>query len=237
MRQSGVLLMTAPGSDQVPTGQVPWAFRFLGKLVIEVLPAALASAIGAFLIAHYQFAHPIEPAGATVVASAPASGQMLQLVREEHDMVRDFLVAEQAADKSHAADVSATLAAADAEPAVPETRRVAAAAVDKASARSKPTVVAGLAAPAGTSAPTGGTSTAAGALPQVLVVAAQPDASAAPPPPAHPSLVRTTLEVPGHVVSMTLHAVMAIGGIPSWIGHRVGASHLDTDAQPTGTPS
>jgi hypothetical protein len=39
------------------------------------------------------------------------------------------------------------------------------------------------------------------------------------------------------VVSVTLRAVMAIGGIPSWIGHRVGAADLDSEAVPAGTAS
>jgi len=88
-----------------------------------------------------------------------------------------------------------------------------------------------------TSAATAGTVPAA--LPPVVVAAAAPvSASVAPPsPPAHASLVSTTLAVPGHVVSMTLHAVMSIGGIPSWIGHRVGATDLDSEVAPAGTTS
>jgi hypothetical protein len=229
MQQSGMLLRTAaPEVDQAPFDKVPWGLRFLGKLVIEVLPAALASAIGAFLFAHYQFAQPAPVAG-TVAASAPASSQMLQLVREEHDMIHDFLVAEQAAEKNRDTGVTTAVAATDAKPDVQPTTHVAAA--DKASARPKPTVVANL-------APNGATSTATAQLPQVLVVSAQPGAIVAPPPPppAHPSIVGATLAVPGHVVSMTLHAVMSIGGIPSWIGHRVGGD-LDPDGLPTGAAS
>jgi hypothetical protein len=158
------------------------------------------------------------------LAGAPASSQMLRLVREEHDMIRDFLVAQQAAKKSGSIEVADTSAAGDAKaakPAVAAARHVAAApAAAKATARSTPTAIAAVAA-------TGATSTAA-ALPPVVVAAVRTDAGALPPapppppPPAHPSLVRATLAVPGHVVSMTLHAVMAIGGIPSWIGHRFG---------------
>jgi hypothetical protein len=231
MQQSGMLLRTAaPRVDRGSADKVPWGLRFLGKLVIEVLPAALASAIGAFLFAHYQFAQPAPVAGA-VPESTPASSQMLQLVREEHDMIRDFLVAEQAAEKSRGTDVT-TIAAADATPAVAATSRVAAAAADKASTRPKPTVVAGL-------APNGGTSTATAQLPQVLVASVRPDPSVAlpPPPPARPSIVGETLAVPGHVVSITLHAVMGIGGIPSWIGRHVGGADLDSDPPPTGAAS
>ena len=55
------------------------AGAFFGKLVLEVLPAALASVIGAFLFAHYQFGRPAvsEPA-APATAAVPASAQMVQ---------------------------------------------------------------------------------------------------------------------------------------------------------------
>ncbi len=233
MWQSAMVL-TAARFNQAPSNPAPWAFRFAGKLVLEVLPAALASTIGAFLLAHYQFAHLSDPGSAGAAAATPASGQMLQLVHEEHDMIRDFLVAEQAAEKSRttpdAADTRAvadTRMVVDAKPAAPPVRRVAAArSTDKPAARPTPTIVA---------ASVGGTAPAA--LPTVLVAAAAPVDTEVAPPPAHPSLVSTTLAVPGHVVSITLHAVMAIGGIPSWIGHRVGAGALDSEAAPAGTAS
>ena len=248
------LVLTAARSDQGPVNhvsaqQVPWALKLLGKFVVEVLPAAVASTIGAFLLAHYQFAHVSQP-GTAAAAAAPASGQMLQLVHEEHDMIRDFLVAEEAAEKSRTtgaldnraaadpkladaqpADVKpADLKPADLKPVAPATRHVAALTANKPTARpTGPTITA--------SAATGGTVPAA--LPAVVVAAAAPvNASVVPPPPpAHASLVSTTLAVPGHVVSMTLHAVMSIGGIPSWIGHRVGATDLDSEAAPAGTTS
>ncbi len=265
------MVLTAARSDQVPanqvsSNQVPWALRLVGKFVVEVLPAALASTIGAFLLAHYQFAH-LSEQNSAAAAAAPASGQMLQLVHEEHDMIRDFLVAEEVAEKSRttgaldnraaadpkladvqpadaksadakSADVKpadvepADVKPADANPVSPATRRVAAApAVNKPAARpTAPAITA--------SAVTGGAAPAA--LPAVVVAAAAPvsvSAAPLPPPAAHTSLVSTTLAVPGHVVSMTLHAVMSIGGIPSWIGHRVGAADLDSEAAPAGTAS
>jgi hypothetical protein len=250
------MVLTAARSDQgtanqgtsrrVSSNQVPWALRLVGKFVVEVLPAALASTIGAFLLAHYQFAHLSQP-GAAAAAAAPASGQMLQLVHEEHDMIRDFLVAEEVAEKSRTtgtldnraasdpqlADVKpADAKSVDAKPLAPATRRVATApAANKPEARpTAPTITA--------SAVTGGAAPAA--LPVVVVAAAAPvsvSAAPLPPPAAHASLVSTTLAVPGHVVSMTLHAVMSIGGIPSWIGHRVGAADLDSEAAPAGSAS
>ncbi|MGB6535119.1 MAG: hypothetical protein WBF58_04070, partial [Xanthobacteraceae bacterium] len=73
----------------------------LGKVVLEVLPAALASVIGAFLFAHYQFERsagaPAAAAPATV--AAPASTKMLALVRDEHAMLRDYLIEQRAAEE------------------------------------------------------------------------------------------------------------------------------------------
>lgn len=244
MRWSAMVL-TAARSDQGRANQalaqqVPWTLRLLGKFVVEVLPAALASTIGAFLLAHYQFAHLSEPGSASAAAAAPASGQMLQLVHEEHDMIRDFLVAEQATEKSRPTGALDNRAAADpkladakpadakaAAPVAPATRHVAAvpAANRPPVARPTPSTITASAVPGGT------------ALPAVVVAAAPMSVSAAPPPPAHTSLVSTALAVPGHVASMTLHAVMSIGGIPSWIGHRVGAADLDSEAAPAGTAS
>jgi hypothetical protein len=238
------MVLTPARSDHGPANhasaqQVPWALRLLGKFVVEVLPAAVASTIGAFLLAHYQFAHLSQPGSAA--AAAPASGQMLQLVHEEHEMIRDFLMAEEAAEKSRTTGALDNRAAADpkladpkladaqpaeAKPMSPATRHVAA-----APAANTPMAFT-------TSAATAGTVPAA--LPPVVVAAAAPVSTSVaptPPPAAHASLVSTTLAVPGHVVSMTLHAVMSIGGIPSWIGHRVGATDLDSEAAPAGTTS
>jgi hypothetical protein len=235
MQQVGVYLKKATRPNQVPL-----PLRFLGKLVVDVLPAALASVIGAFLFAQYQFGRPAEPAAAAApaIAAAPASSEMLQVVREEHAMIREFLAAQQAEEKSRiaAADAADARAAADAKLVESAAQRAAVAlsAEKPPTRRGKPAVIA--------AAPTAGTSTAVAGSAPLLIATAQQDASLTPPAPPPPapadvSLVRRTLAVPGHVVSMTLHAVMAIGGIPSWIGHRVGAGNLDTDALPAGTAS
>jgi len=231
----------------IRSGEAPLLVRLGGKFVLEVLPAALASAIGAFLFAQYQFDRGTAAGqAATPAVAVPASPEMLQLVREEHAMIRDFLTAQQAAEQNrtvvaNAADAQAADAADRSElmavvpqqaepangakPVAPPHKRtiVAAAGVPEAAAALPPIVVAGArtAAPA----PTGAT--------------AQPDAAllAAAPPPAHPSIVAETLAVPGHVVSVTLHAVMAIGGIPSWLGHRFGDDDLSAVALPSSSAS
>ena len=84
----------------------PLLRRFLAKLVIDVMPAALTSVIGGLLITHYQFNHavPLRPAAAQ---AAPATAEMVQLVRDEHAAIMDYLKAEIAAEKSRNAAADA----------------------------------------------------------------------------------------------------------------------------------
>jgi hypothetical protein len=211
----------------LPTA-APFLVRMMSKLVLEVLPASLASMIGAMLLAHYHLAQPALSSGG-MAAAAPASPEMIRLVRDEHDLIRDFLIAQEAAQKSrHAtADAQSAQAAADAKLAADArlaalaARRVATVvATNPPAARAKAVAVAALAA----APPPGAASPAAPqASPAPLAIAGLQDNAA----PAHGALVATTLAMKDHVVSATLHAVMAIGGIPSWIGHRF--DHDDVD--------
>jgi hypothetical protein len=220
MLQGGVVPETA-----IVVRDTPLLVRVLGKFVLEVLPAATASIIGGVLLAHYQFGH-----GAATVpvvqAPTPAPAEMVRLVSEEHAMIRDFLLAQNAAEKNR-------VAAADAR-AESDAAALAAAALRRtASAQPKPVPL-----PLPRLRPGVGAATSE-AAPQGPLVIAQPieivappvspnapPAPIAPPPPvvaAGPqSLVSTTLAFPGHVVGAALHAVTAIGGIPSWIGNRLG---------------
>lgn len=245
------------------SGEALLLVRLGGKLVLEILPAALASAIGAFLFAQYQFdrgaadAHAVAPA-----VAVPASPEMLQLVREEHAMIRDFLTAQRTAEQNRAAAANvadaqaSTTAGAELAAAVPVEADPTSA--GKAAARRKRTIVAATGAPESIAAP----------LPPITIAAARPTAATAhvmvastdsettalggtqaaaqpgaglwppaPPPPTHASLVAETLAVPGHVVSVTLHAVMAIGGIPSWLGHRFGDDDTGAGALPYSSAS
>src|ERR1700733_15044060 len=90
--------------------------RFLNKLVIDVFPAALTSVIGGFLVTQYQFNHSamLHPVAAQ---SAPASAEMIQLVRDEHGAIMDYLKAQIAAEKARnsTADVADAQAVADAK--------------------------------------------------------------------------------------------------------------------------
>jgi len=201
----------------------PLFARLLSKLVLEVLPASLASVIGALLLAHYQFGHPSMPAGnVAAVAPGPASPEMLQLVRDEHDLIRNFLIAQQAAqtDRYAEANAPAADAAVGAQLAAAIARHAGNAVAARApESRAKTGATASLpAAPAPEAA-----MPVVAAAPQALPAVGGLQNSAAPIPPAeHRSLV-------GRIVRAPLHAVMAIGGIPSWIGHRFGGDDADSD--------
>lgn len=200
----------------------PLFARLLSKLVLEVLPASLASVIGAMLLAHYQFGHPAAPAGnVAAVAPGPASPEMLQLVRDEHDLIRNFLIAQQAAqtDRYAAANAPAADAAVGAQLAAAIARHAGAAKTPEARAKTGATAsLPAAAAPAPVAA-----MPVVAAAPQALPAVGDLQNSAAPTPPAeHRSLV-------GRIVRAPLHAVMAIGGIPSWIGHRFGSDDADSD--------
>src|SRR5580692_3651874 len=96
--------------------EVPLFKRLLSKLVVDVLPATVVSALGGFIITQYQFSHTVmRPATVQVV---PASAEMMQLVRDEHAVIIDYLKTQLAEEKSRhaaedAADASARAAADD----------------------------------------------------------------------------------------------------------------------------
>jgi hypothetical protein len=208
----------------------PVLVRLMGKFVLEVLPAAMASVIGGLLLAQYQLGHP-SAGGPAVESSARASAEMVRMVQDEHAMIRDFLLAQSAAEKRRlaAADAADAGAAEDAELAAAALRR-------SASAPAKPVLL-----PASAHGRANVVAATAEVAPQGPLVIAQPievtappaspfapPAPIAPPPPpvasGNSSLVATTLAIPGHVVGAALHAVSVIGGIPSWIGNRLGST-------------
>ncbi len=206
----------------------PLLRRFLAKLIIDVMPAALTSVIGGVLITQYQFQHAVPPRPATEQAT-PATAEMVQLVRDEHAAVMDYLKAQIAAEKNRnaAADAADARAAASAKdvaetPVVAPVRVVPALAVTKGgTSRAKPVAAASL--------PPHEPLVIAQAAP----VAAAPLASSAQQP---KSLLARTFDIKDHVVGTTLHVVSAIGGIPSWIasiGDRGGADKTPNPAGPS----
>jgi hypothetical protein len=199
--------------------EAPLLKRFLSKLVVDVLPAAVVSAIGGFIITQYQFGH-VQQRPATVQV-VPASAEMMQLVRDEHTIILDYLKAQLAEEKNRnatedAADANAR-AAADAHVATVATVAPATteAPVALPPARPAPTVVA--AKPVTHAKLAAAPAALPPHAPLVIALADQPAAAAASAPAEPKSLLTRTIEIKDHVVGATLHAVSAIGSIPSWI--------------------
>ena len=90
-----------------PKQDAPLLKRFVGKLVVDILPATFVSVLGGVIIAQYQLNHAAasHPPTEQVV---PASAEMMQLVRDEHAVIIDYLKTQMAAEKNrHAAEDAA----------------------------------------------------------------------------------------------------------------------------------
>ena len=211
-----------------PKHEAPLLKRFVGKLIVDVLPATFVSVLGGVIIAQYQLNHAAasHPATEQVV---PASAEMMQLVRDEHAVIIDYLKTQMAAEKNrHAAEDAA---AADARLAATEPSEPAAAPLP--APRPIATAVIAKPVPARTKV------AAAPVLPPhapLLIAQTDQPVSAVPaaePAPESKSLLTRTIEIKDHVVGATLHVVSAIGGIPSWIasmGDRVGGGSGTTSS-------
>jgi hypothetical protein len=204
---------------------VPLVLRFLSKLVLDILPAALASVIGGFLLTQYQFGYGSEPKP-KLVQVTPASEEMMRLVRDEHAAIVDFLKAQTEAEKTRRAaereEARALAEAATAPLPPPAPRRLAdAATAEKAPARRNKVHLA--ARPIAPQTP----------LPIVTPV----ETSESGPVVAEPvresnSLIAKTVEIKDNVVAGTRKVVAAIGAIPSWfvsMGERIGGNAPTSD--------
>lgn len=172
--------------------------RFFAKVVHDVLPAALASLIGGFLLTHYGFGRPVAPAP---VQAAPASTEMMGLLRDEHALVVNYLKAQIANEKKQALAVKDDAPAGDvtgAEPAAPVTAP-------------QPQPVAVLAAQA-----VRGRSIVGASLPPLVIAQVQRFDDGT--PVAHHDEPLFAKTIKDHVLAATQRAVSVIGGIPSWIG-------------------
>jgi hypothetical protein len=194
--------------------KLPVLRRFLTKLVHDMLPAALASLLGSLLLTHYgAFVSGSAPAPA--VQSTPASAEMMDVLRDEHALIADFLKAQVANEKKQlAAQDAASRATTEGEP-------VAVTVVTSASRQ--PNVVATAAKPV----PPRDKMPAVGVSLEPLVIAAIPHSDTGDNPMIlnNDSLLAKTMAIKDHIMSVTHRAVSAIGGIPSWfgaIGDRVG---------------
>lgn len=184
--------------------------RLFDKIVKDALPAGLASILGGLLLTHFQLDRVPQP---TTVKVTQASPEMMQLLRDEHGLIIDFVKEQVASEKNRGgADQSAQRAAAEASappaaevaPSPPVQRPipvVALAAPKPAAPRSKNPVV-------GASLPAPGFAQAQPADPVPQAAARTDD-----------SLLAKTIGIKDQVVSVTQRAVSAtIGVIPSWFG-------------------
>jgi len=80
----------------------PFLTRFGSKLLFEVLPATIASAIGAVLLSHYV--RTSASTSPTLIAD-PASAEMMQMARDEHARIVVYL--EQNGEARLLADIAA----------------------------------------------------------------------------------------------------------------------------------
>jgi len=207
----------------------PLLLRFFTKLLFDIMPAALASIIGGILFTHYQMGYAGAPRP-PVEQAAPASAEMIQLLRDEHAAIVDFLKAQTAAEKSRLAaeDEASARSVAEARTVTASSAApVPAAAPVAAPRRPEATVT------AAKSAVSRGRAAATAATPHAPLVIAQAEqsggsTSAAPAAGNSDSLLAKTLNFKDRVVDATLHVIGTLGSIPSLIasgGDRVGASN------------
>jgi hypothetical protein len=221
--QPTVLLENSAMTRQNWTGAsgVPLLARFIGKLVLDILPAALASVIGGFLFTQYQFGHGAAPRPVAEQA-VPASGEMMAMVRDEHAMIMGYLKSQMAAQQTeHAAEDAAT-ARATADAKVADTK---VADIKSATATATPVrrLAAALAA-AKPAAPRAKASVASAALPQAPLVITAASVEAPSPRLAQDpdSLLAKTLDLKDHVVAATRQVVSAIGDVFASVGEKIG---------------
>lgn len=191
--------------------------RLVAKLVHDVLPAALASLIGGLLFTQFQLGRMPAPVAAQV---APASSEMMQLLRDEHGLIVNYLKAQVASEKKQlTADEGTPRAAAETQPAAapaaaPRTAKFVLAAAKPAAPRGQAPIV-------------------GASLPPLVVADAQPPESPKPDARDEDSLIAKTIGIRDHVIAATQRAVSVIGGIPSWfgsMGDRIGGE--DTSPRP-----
>lgn len=169
------------------------ASRLVSKLVLDILPAATASLIGGLLFTHYGLSRLSEPAA----QAAPASAEMMQLLRDEHGLMVAFLNAELAREK-------AKLAAEDAVPGNGEAAAAANMATQTHAANPALSHVR--------------TAVAAAISTPLVIARAEQDDGIGAASQVPQSLIAKTVGLKDHVVAVTHRVVSLLGGIPSWIG-------------------
>jgi hypothetical protein len=207
------------------TADAPLLMRLLAKVLLDILPAVIASVVGGLLFTHYQLGGLGVPAAAAL--SAPANAEMMQLLRDEHTVIVDYLKAQLAAEKSRAAEQDREMRAAAAEAAEPAPPAVTMVPpLPAPSPRREVAVAMAKAAQPHNSAPA--------IVPHAPLVIAQaePDGAAAARLASDPNpLLAKTLDMKDHVVDATLRVAAAIENIPGWIADRIAAPHANAAPQ------
>jgi hypothetical protein len=209
----------------------PLMTRFAGKLVLDILPAALASVIGGFLFTQYHLGRAAPPPAAEQIS--PASAEVLALVRDEHEAIVGYLKSQLAAEKSRLAaeDADTARAVADAKAVQDNEAREKALAeqnvVDLKPAAALPVRHVASATAAKVTLPR---AKPAAARTEVATVQAEPKSEQTAALPAErlardpDSLLAKTLDLKDHVVAATKQAVAALGDMFASVGERIGGS-------------
>src|SRR6516165_6285176 len=107
--------LSGPQDYRTTRKHMPLLARFGSKLVLDILPAALASVIGGILFTHFQISRMTSPPAAE--QTTPVSAEVLALVRDEHDAIIGYLKSQIAAEQNRLAaqDAETARAVADAK--------------------------------------------------------------------------------------------------------------------------
>lgn len=183
--------------------------RLFDKIVQDALPAGLASILGGLLLTHFHLDRAPQP---TTVKVTQASPEMMQLLRDEHGLIVDFVKEQVATEKSRVSADQGGQQGVTEMPA-PSVARVT------PPPPQRPVPVVALAAPK-PAAPRSKSPVVGASLPAPALAQAQPT-EPAPQPVAHAddSILAKTIGIKDQVISVTHRAVSAtIGVIPSWFG-------------------
>jgi hypothetical protein len=181
--------------------------RLFDKIVHDALPAGLASLLGGLLLTYFPIGHVTHQA---TVKVTPASPQMMQLLRDEHGLIVDFVKAQAANEKNRAG--------ADQEPQRTVAEAVAPAAAPMPLPLAHPNSVVASTAPK-PAAPRTKNPLVATATPTAATPTSAAETAGLPAARTDDSLLAKTIGIKDRVVSATQHAVSAtFGAIPSWFG-------------------
>jgi hypothetical protein len=235
--------LSGPQDYRTTRKRMPLLARFGSKLVLDILPAALASVIGGILFTHFQIGRMTSPPAAE--QATPVSAEVLALVRNEHDAIIGYLESQMAAEKNRLATQDAETARAVADAKAEKEKAVA----DLAAGETRLAEVKLASTAAGRSAPAPvpqpklapprtkpAAAAASGRTPLVIAQAGQQAGQVAEQNVTHTapasdrlardpdSLLAKTLDLKDQVVAATRNAVAAIGDVFTSVGERIGGT-------------